>query len=86
MSVNTVIVRGCYVQEDAELEPSKYAISVSVISPKKVGDGVGAYMVYKIVTKVCRLKLTRTFLLRLISYLSNITSLEISWIRCARLG
>jgi len=33
-------------------ETSKYTIAVSVITPKKVGDGVGAYMVYKVVTKV----------------------------------
>ena len=44
------------IQDDAELEASKYTISVSVISPKKVGDGVGAYMVYKVVTKVSHLK------------------------------
>ena len=43
------------VQEGAETEDDKYTISVSVICPRKVGDGVGAYMVYKVVTKVCRL-------------------------------
>lgn len=43
-------------QDDAEAEDSKYTISVSIISPKKVGDGVGAYMVYKVVTKVLLLK------------------------------
>jgi len=46
----------CYymvmIQDDTETEDSKYTIAVSVISPKKVGDGVGAYMVYKVVTKV----------------------------------
>jgi len=41
------------VQDEAEAEDGKYTISVSVISPRKVGDGVGAYMVYKVVTKVC---------------------------------
>jgi len=41
------------VQDDTEEEDSRYSISVSIISPKKVGDGVGAYMVYKVVTKVC---------------------------------
>jgi len=59
--INVAFIHGCYrcyLQEDTELEASKYSISVSVISPKKVGDGVGAYMVYKVVTKVCRLKLT----------------------------
>jgi len=40
------------IQDDTETEDSKYTIAVSVISPKKVGDGVGAYMVYKVVTKV----------------------------------
>jgi len=40
-------------QDVAETEDGKYTISVSVISPRKVGDGVGAYMVYKVVTKVC---------------------------------
>ena len=43
-----------HVQNDTEVEDNKYTISVSVTSPKKVGDGVGAYMVYKVVTKVCR--------------------------------
>ena len=49
--VNTIVI-----QDEAEAESSKYTISVSVISPKKVGDGVGAYMVYKVVTKVGHLK------------------------------
>jgi len=40
-------------QEAADTDDNKYTISVSVISPRKVGDGVGAYMVYKVVTKVC---------------------------------
>ena len=50
------------VQDEAAAEDSKYTISVSVTSPKKVGDGVGAYMVYKVVTKVCHCKLLVFFL------------------------
>ena len=49
------------VQDDAEADDSRYIISVSVISPKKVGDGVGAYMVYKVVTKVCHLNFSFHF-------------------------
>jgi len=59
------------VQDDAEVEDSKYTISVSVISPKKVGDGVGAYMVYKVVTKVLFLKFSSfSLFFQLITYCS----------------
>ena len=30
----------------------KYNIEISVKDPKKVGDGMNAYVVYKVVTKV----------------------------------
>jgi len=43
-------------QDGADSEDSRYVISVSITSPKKVGDGVGAYMVYKVVTKVSHLE------------------------------
>ena len=31
---------------------TRYAIEISVKDPKKIGDGVSAYMTYKVVTKV----------------------------------
>ena len=39
-------------QSSVDDEDSKYKIEVSVTCPKKMGDGVGAYMVYKVITKV----------------------------------
>lgn len=41
------------ISDDAdEEEVDKYTIEISVKDPKKVGDGMNAYMAYKVMTKV----------------------------------
>lgn len=37
---------------DEEEEANKYSIEISVTDPKKIGDGMNAYMAYKVITKV----------------------------------
>lgn len=36
---------------DEEEEANKYSIEISVTDPKKIGDGMNAYMAYKVITK-----------------------------------
>ena len=47
------MLRVCFIlQLDEEASGDTYNIEITVTDPKKVGDGMGAYMAFKVNTKV----------------------------------
>jgi len=42
-----------YCQPKETSQQSRYDIQITITETKKVGDGMNAYMTYKVVTKVC---------------------------------
>ncbi len=43
-----------HLQIDEEDGGDQYSIEITITEPKKIGDGIGAYMAYKVCTKVSR--------------------------------